>query len=205
MVRGEKASKQMRAQSRAQILAAARKLFAENGYFNTKVADIAQEASMSQGNLYWYFPSKEDVLKAVLSSGFEHVEDLLKQAARMPGDALHKLDWLLEQYLAFAQEQGQFLAIFLSLLGHGGVPLMHQLGFDTVQIGMRYHQHLSDLLAQARAEGVVADIDPNFLAVFYFSFFNGLLLTYREDWTMVPPEQIHQAVLRMLGYHGDSS
>lgn len=203
MVRGERASEQMRAHSRAQILSAARKLFAENGYFNTKVAEIAQEASMSQGNLYWYFPSKEDVLKAVLSSGFERVEQLLEQAADMPGDALSRLDWLLEQYLMLAQEQTQFMAIFLSLLGHGGMPLMHQLGFDTVEIGTRYHQHLSALLAQARTEGVVADIDPNFLALFYFSFFNGMLLTYREDWTMVPQEQIRQAVLGMLGYRGD--
>jgi hypothetical protein len=50
---------------------------------------------------------------------------------------------------------------------------------------------------------VVADIDPNFLAMFYFSFFNGLLLTYREDWTMLSPELIRQTVLRMLGYRGN--
>jgi hypothetical protein len=95
------------------------------------------------------------------------------------------------------------MAIFLSMLGHGGMPLMRQLGFDTVEIGTRYHQHLSALLAQARTEGVVADIDPNILALFYFSFFNGMLLTYREDWTMVPQEQIRRAVLGMLGYRGD--
>lgn len=203
MVRGEKANQHMRAQSRAQILSAARSLFAENGYFNCKVADIAQEAGMSQGNLYWYFPSKEDILKAVLSTGFERVESLLVEAAQIPGDALSKLDYLVEKYLEYAQEQGDFHAIFLSLLGHGGMPLMRQLGFDTVEIGMRYHQHLAAILTQARAEGVVADIDPNFLAMFYFSFFNGLLLTYREDWTMLSPELIRQTVLRMLGYRGD--
>lgn len=203
MVRGEKASEQMRAQSRAQILSAARKLFAENGYYNCKVADIAREAGMSQGNLYWYFPSKEEVLKAVLASGFDRVDSLLADAAKHPGDALSKLDYLLEQYLAFAREQGEFQAVFLSLLGHGGMPLMRQLGFDTVDIGMRYHHHLSAILAQASTEGTVADIDPNFLAVFYFSFFNGLLLTYRDDWAMLPPELIRQAVLRMLGYPGE--
>lgn len=205
MVRGEKASEQMRSQSQAQILSAARKLFAENGYYNCKVADIAREAGMSQGNLYWYFPSKEDVLKSVLTNGFDSVESLLADTAQQPGNALSKLDYLLERYLVFAQEQGEFSAIFLSLLGHGGIPLMRQLGFDTVEIGMRYHQHLSAILAQARDEGVVADIDPNLLTVFYFSFFNGLLLTYRDDWMMVPPELIRQAVLRMLGYTGDDS
>jgi len=202
VVRGKQASQQMREQSRAQILQAARTLFAERGYFNCKVSDIAEKAGMSQGNVYWYFPSKEDVLKAVLSDGFDRTEDLLKEAAQRPGDALASLDYLLEQYFLYAQEQWEFHAVFLSLLGHGGVPFMHQLGFDTVEIGTRYHQHLSALLGRARAEGVIADLDPNILAMFYFSFFNGLLLTYRDEWTLVPAEQIRQAVLRLLGYQG---
>jgi len=37
------------------------------------------------------------------------------------------------------------------------------MGFDPLQIGTRYHQHLSAIFAQARAEGAVADIDPNIL------------------------------------------
>jgi hypothetical protein len=64
---------------------------------------------------------------------------------------------------------------------------------------MRYHQHLSTIFAQARAEGVVADIDPNILTVFFFSFYNGLLITYGKDWSMVPGELIRQAILRLLG------
>jgi hypothetical protein len=73
------------------------------------------------------------------------------------------------------------------------------MGFDPTQIGMRYHQHLSTIFAQARAEGVVADIDPNILTVFFFSFYNGLLITYGKDWSMVPGELIRQAILRLLG------
>jgi hypothetical protein len=73
------------------------------------------------------------------------------------------------------------------------------MGLDPAEIGARYHQHLSTILAQARAEGVVADVDPNILAVFFFSFFNGFLITYGKDWTMVPEMSIRQALLRMLG------
>ena len=98
MARGKEISQQMREQSRAQILDAARKLFAERGYFNCKVSDIAKEANMSQGNVYWYFSSKEDVLKAVLSEGFGRIESLLADAASRPGDALSSLGTLLDQY-----------------------------------------------------------------------------------------------------------
>jgi hypothetical protein len=56
------------------------------------------------------------------------------------------------------------------------------------------------ILIQGQSEGtVVADIDPKILTMFFFAFFNGLMLTYRTDWTMAPTDLIHQAVLRLIG------
>jgi len=199
MVRGKEASQQMRQESQAHILAAARKLFAERGYFNCKVSDIARQAGMSQGNIYWYYPSKEDILKAILAEGFDRIEAITAKAAAHPGDSAEKLNVLLNLYLEYSREHADFAAIFISILGHGGAPFLKELGFDTLQIGMRYHQRLGAILEQAQAEGVVADVPVDSLAVFYFSFFNGLLLTYRDDWQMVPEQLIRDAVLRLLG------
>jgi hypothetical protein len=35
--------------------------------------------------------------------------------------------------------------------------------------------------------------------MFFFLFFNGMLLTYGEDWHVLPPDVIEAAVLRLLG------
>ena len=200
MVRSKEINEQMRAESRARILAAARQVFAEHGFFNCKVSDVAREAGMSQGNVYWYFPSKEDVLKAVLSDGFEALEAIMVAAQAYPGSALEKLDYLIDRFIQISGDLSHFNTIFLSLLGHGGAPFLQDLGFDTAQIGARYHQHLSTILAPAREQGIVADLDPNLHAMFFFSFFNGLLITYSPDWEeLAPPEFIHAAVLRLLG------
>jgi AcrR family transcriptional regulator len=51
-------SQATRAASRARILAAARTLFAERGFFACRVADVARRAGMSPGNVYWHFDSK---------------------------------------------------------------------------------------------------------------------------------------------------
>lgn len=199
MPRSEKLSQKMRAQSHAQILDAARRLFAEKGYFNCKVSDIAQAADMSQGNIYWYFSGKQDVLKAVLADGFEALNEVLVQAQAHPGSGQAKLAYAIDQYLAFGRERGNFVTIFMSLLAHGGVPFLQELGFDTSQIGMGYHHYLSAILAQAQEEGSVADADPNMLATFFFGFFNGLMITYGQDWLNLEPETIKEAALRLLG------
>ena len=43
------------------ILRAAITVFAEKGYFNSKVADIASEAGVADGTVYLYFKSKEEI------------------------------------------------------------------------------------------------------------------------------------------------
>jgi TetR/AcrR family fatty acid metabolism transcriptional regulator len=50
---------------REAILRAATKVFAHNGYFNSKVADIAREAGVADGTVYLYFKSKEEILRSI--------------------------------------------------------------------------------------------------------------------------------------------
>ena len=51
---------------REAILRAATCVFARNGYFNSKVADIASAAGVADGTVYLYFKSKEEIFGAVL-------------------------------------------------------------------------------------------------------------------------------------------
>jgi TetR/AcrR family transcriptional regulator, fatty acid metabolism regulator protein len=50
---------------RASILRAATRVFARNGYFNSKVADIARAADVADGTVYLYFKSKEEILHSI--------------------------------------------------------------------------------------------------------------------------------------------
>ncbi len=53
------------ADKRAIILRAATRVFARNGYFNSKVADIARAADVADGTVYLYFKSKEEILHSI--------------------------------------------------------------------------------------------------------------------------------------------
>ena len=50
---------------REAILRAATHVFARNGYFNSKVADIARAAGVADGTVYLYFKSKEEILHSI--------------------------------------------------------------------------------------------------------------------------------------------
>lgn len=84
-------------EKREAILRAAVKVFAQKGYFNSKVADIAGEAGIADGTVYLYFKSKDEILHSIfdqamavfISEGkreladLERPEDKLRRIAEM--------------------------------------------------------------------------------------------------------------------------
>ncbi|MBA3322806.1 MAG: TetR/AcrR family transcriptional regulator [Pyrinomonadaceae bacterium] len=58
---------------REAILRAATNVFARNGYFNSKVADVARVAGVADGTVYLYFKSKEEILRSIFERGVSEV------------------------------------------------------------------------------------------------------------------------------------
>jgi len=64
-----------------EVLEAAIKVFARMGFHKARMDDIAQEASVSKGVLYFYFKSKDAIIEALLKQIFSrslHIQELLQ-------------------------------------------------------------------------------------------------------------------------------
>jgi AcrR family transcriptional regulator len=84
-------------QRRQRIADAARRLFAERGFEGVTVAEVAREANVSEGTVFNYFPTKEDLFY----SGMESFEAALIEAVRnrSPGQSVLAAfrDYVLDQ------------------------------------------------------------------------------------------------------------
>ena len=76
---------------REAILRAAISVFAHNGYFNSKVADIAREAGVADGTVYLYFKSKEDILHSIFDRSVEEALDAARNQIKEVDDPREKL------------------------------------------------------------------------------------------------------------------
>jgi AcrR family transcriptional regulator len=56
-----------KSQRRDQIVAAAKKVFARKGFHDTTIADIAKQAGLAYGSVYWYFDSKDELFHALMA------------------------------------------------------------------------------------------------------------------------------------------
>lgn len=73
--------------TRKNLLEAAVRLFARQGYAATSIRALASEAGVSLGLLYFYFPSKEAVLEALLADGLADVQVTFEAAKKEPSAA----------------------------------------------------------------------------------------------------------------------
>jgi TetR/AcrR family fatty acid metabolism transcriptional regulator len=79
------------ADKREAILRAATKVFAESGYFNSKVADVARVAGVADGTVYLYFKSKEEILRSIFDRGVTEVLSEARAIIAEVADARERL------------------------------------------------------------------------------------------------------------------
>jgi AcrR family transcriptional regulator len=66
-------------QRRAEIARTALELFADHGYHDTGVADIAARLRMSHGTFYRYFESKRDILEHLVAYGAQRIQSVVAE------------------------------------------------------------------------------------------------------------------------------
>lgn len=65
--------------TRTDIVECAKQLFYEHGYDGTSFSDIVEASGLYRGNIYHYFKTKDDILKAVIDRHLEDYRALLTQ------------------------------------------------------------------------------------------------------------------------------
>src|SRR4051794_17114401 len=92
---------------RARILEAAVKIFAEKGFYNARVSEIAHVAGVADGTIYLYFKSKDDLLISLFEDRMEQVNHNLRAALAGEGDPVEKLRRALAAHFALIEQHPQ--------------------------------------------------------------------------------------------------
>ena len=86
------------------ILNAAVKVFAEQGFFQSTVSQIAREAGVADGTIYLYFKNKEDILVNFFSYKTKQVFDGFREVLKKHDNAMDKLLNLVRRHLEVFQD-----------------------------------------------------------------------------------------------------
>ncbi len=144
----------------AELLEAALTLFVEKGFAATRSEEVAKAAGVSKGTLYLYFPSKEELLKAVIQHflGTE-IETGIQEAAAADGPTAQVMEQLLVTWWTRIYE-GPASGVFKLVITE--VRNFPEIGqFWVERVVAPGHAIVSGLLQRgiARGEFAVDDVD----------------------------------------------
>ncbi|HJT17259.1 MAG TPA: TetR/AcrR family transcriptional regulator [Thermoanaerobaculia bacterium] len=120
---------------RERILRAAIEVFAQNGYFNAKVSEIARAAGVADGTIYLYFDGKEDLLISIFRDYTRNYLQSLERDLANVNRAEERMRIAIRHHLE-ALGRDRALAIVAQ------VELRHSLKFMT----LLSHQEIADYL-----------------------------------------------------------
>jgi AcrR family transcriptional regulator len=162
---------------REAILNAAEKLFAEKGFENTAIDDVAKGAGLTKRTLYQYFLSKEDLFYAVALKGGKKLTFDYEEAFKRGRDALDKIRRGNEAYLQFFQNDLRMFRI-LNYQPANRQNCAASPNFSEMQLLNANRMRLyAQLVEEGSADG---SINPNLDArkAVFFAFFAAFSLLY---------------------------
>ena len=99
---------------RAELVAAATRLFSERGYHGTSMKQLADNLGMLKGSLYAHIGSKEELLYDVVAEGAERFLTRAHAAAALDGSASERLQAFLVGHIETAIEHLDAATVFLN-------------------------------------------------------------------------------------------
>jgi AcrR family transcriptional regulator len=104
---------QRRDNRRPQLLDSAARLFREQGYAAASMRDIAAMAGMKAGSMYYYFPSKADILIAVHEEGIRRISDAVLEALAVADGPWERLRAAMIAHLSVLLDGGDYACVVI--------------------------------------------------------------------------------------------
>jgi AcrR family transcriptional regulator len=150
------------------LVAATRALFDERGLQDAPIEEIAKAVGIARGLIYRHFSSKEELYVLTVTNYLDELDGVLAAAVVGRQDPVAQLERWAEAYAGFCLRYPAFLDCALSLM-HRPARDLHDMVSESVwfRLGQgiaRCVAHVSDVLREGAAAGVLAVEDPDYTA-----------------------------------------
>jgi AcrR family transcriptional regulator len=172
MPRTEEANQQIREERREQILHVAAQVFARKGLAGTRISDIAAAGDISQGLIFRYFASKEDVFAAVVERALDSAIRITQEALQQPCSPLGKLRWMLGIYLPGMWSKPEYSLVVQHALNNEATP--EEVRQMALEQGKATLHLFKQLIIEGQEAGEIVQGDPAMLALVLGACFQGL-------------------------------
>ena len=133
------------------ILEAAVKVFAEQGFFQSTISQIAKEAGVADGTIYLYFKNKEDILVQFFSYKARQVFARFREEVDEADTAVDKLRNLIHRHLEEFQNDRNMAMVYRAETHQNSRLVEEQIK----EMSKMYLDIVSEIVEQGQEEGAI--------------------------------------------------
>jgi AcrR family transcriptional regulator len=157
---------------RRQILDAAIRVFARQGFHSTRVSDIADEAGVAYGLVYHYFSSKDEVLNELFSERWSLLLGAIDEIDRSEGSPREKLGGVA----AFIVDSYRYDPELMKVIIVEVTRAANSFGRTHLPEIRSAYESIAKIVADGQEEGVFRrDVDPSFASMSFYGAIEQLL------------------------------
>jgi AcrR family transcriptional regulator len=182
--------------SSAQIVQAAIRVLARQGYARTSLMDIAREAGMSKGAVHYHYPTKEALITVVLTTACDAVQQRTLDAWGQGGNPFESLRSSLRELWAARAERTDEALVVADLLAQSlyDDKLRPQLA-DFYELAARQvHEHLTHHMV---AVGLRPKIPLEILPRILLGLLDGLVMQHFAAQDVLDPDDVVRSIETM--------
>jgi AcrR family transcriptional regulator len=185
-------------EKRKAIMDAAAKALARHGYAGAKLSDIAEDVGIYAGSIYYYFPSREDLVKDVMLTALERMSAHFGEALedKQPGrSALDRLEAFIRLVLARrTSAKDDYLRAYTRNYNQVPASIRKELSARRHEV----RRAVERLVGEAQAAGrIPASVDAGLAALFVVGAANWVGMWY-EPGGPNTPKQISDTFVALI-------
>jgi len=180
---------------REKILIAAGLVFSKKGFYRATMDEIAQEAAVAKGTLYYNFPSKSKLFAATVTEGMEEIIGQVEKELESDLPFKEHLRHLIRSNFLLYLKYSDLSKIVFNEITSG---IDDEVLEEIEKVRVRYIDFISDLLRQGQERGYLKEIDTRLAAVGLVGFLDNLCNYYLKNDRILDREELIDTMFAVL-------
>lgn len=170
-----------RLRHKEEILAVALGLFAQKGFHNVSMQEIAAESEFSVGTLYNFFAGKESLFAALMTSSARQISAILLPILDEDVDEKSKIANFISAHSQIIRDHAPAIRLYLSHAGVSTLTLQSDITPETEALQRGVLEKLCAIIKSGIVKGQFKDIDPGLAALSLSSMLESYVFSAVDD------------------------
>lgn len=175
MARNAEVNQRMKEERRERILSGALELFARNGLAGTKISDIAKHTGMSNGLVYHYFSSKEEIFTELIRVAFERMLEACRWLEASKLEPHEKIRFAMDELVRTIRTNPDACLYHLLIAQAATSDCIPAGAKDIIESSrQKPYEVIAGIISRGQKSGTIRNGRAKDMAFFFWNTINGL-------------------------------